>query len=65
MCYTLSLQPRENIIFKIIFLAHLPKCGGRHPIPGNIQGQLGQGSEQSDLVQDVPAHCREIGLNDL
>ena len=28
------------------------------PIPGNIQGQAGQGSEQLDLVEDVPAHCR-------
>jgi len=31
--------------------------GGRCPIPGNIQGQVGLGSEQPDLV-DVPAYCR-------
>ena len=31
---------------------------GRCPIPGNIQGQVGQGSEQHGLVEDVPAHCR-------
>jgi len=35
------------------------------PIPGNIQGQVGQGSEQPDLVEDVPAHCRGVGLDDL
>ena len=36
----------------------LPREGGRCPIPGNIQGQVGWGSEQPDLVEDVPAHCR-------
>jgi len=33
------------------------RCG-RCPIPGNIQGQVGRGSEQPDRVEDVPAHCR-------
>ena len=32
---------------------------------GNIQGQVRQGSEQLDLVEDVPAHCRGVGLDDL
>jgi len=32
---------------------------------GNIQGQVGWGSEQPDLIQDVPAHCRGVGLDDL
>jgi len=35
------------------------------PVPGNIQGQVGQGSEQPGLVEDVPAHCRRVGLADL
>jgi len=39
--------------------------GGRCPIPSNIQGQVGRGSEQPDLVEDVPAHCRGVGLDDL
>ena len=39
--------------------------GGRYPIPGNIQGQVGQGSEQHDLDEDAPDHCRVIGLGDL
>ena len=35
------------------------------PIPGNIPGQVGRGSEQPDLVEDVPAHGRGVGLGDL
>jgi len=35
--------------------------GGRCLIPGNIQGQVGWGSDQPDLVEDVPAHSRRIG----
>jgi len=34
-------------------------------IPGNIQGQVGQGSEQPDLVEDIPVLCRGVGLDDL
>ena len=35
------------------------------PIPGNIQGWVGRGSEQPGPVEDVPAHCRGAGLDDL
>ncbi|KAK4830639.1 hypothetical protein QYF61_012482 [Mycteria americana] len=35
---------------------------GRFPIPGNIQGQVGWGSEQPDLVEDVPT-LRRGGLD--
>jgi len=35
--------------------------GSGGPIPGNIRGQVGQGSEQHSLVEDVPAHCRRLG----
>jgi len=38
---------------------------GRCPIPGNIQGQAGRGSEPPDLVEGVPAHCRAVGLDGL
>lgn len=31
------------------------------PIPGSIQGQVGQGSEQPGLVGGIPAHGREVG----
>ena len=33
------------------------------PVPGNIQGQVGPGSEQPSPVEDVPAHCRGLGLD--
>ena len=39
--------------------------GGRCPIPGNIQHQVGRGSEQPDVVEDVPADGRRGGLDGL
>ena len=39
--------------------------GGRRLLSGNIQGQVGWGSEQPDLVVDVLAHCRGFGLDNL
>jgi len=41
-------------------LARVTQSGGRCSITGNIQGQVGCGSEQLDLVEDVPAHCRGV-----
>ena len=35
------------------------------PVLGDAQNQAGQGSEQSDLAVDVPAHCRKDRLDDL
>jgi len=46
-------------------LEQVAQRGGRCPIPGNIQGQIGQGSEQPDIVVDVPAYCGRVGLDDL
>ena len=46
-------------------LAQVAQKGGRCPIPGNIQGQVGWGSEQPGLVEDVPVHCRGVGPDDL
>jgi len=43
----------------------LPRDVVDAPFPGNIQGQVGWGFEQPDLVEDVPAHCRVVGLDDL
>jgi len=34
--------------------------GGRCPIPGNIQGLVGQGTEQPALAKDVPAYGRGL-----
>jgi len=44
---------------------HSVQRGSGGPIPGNIQDQVGQGSEQPDLVSGVPARCGGIGLDDL
>ena len=46
-------------------LEQVAQRSGRCSIPGNIQGQVGWGSEQPGLVEDVPAHCRAVGLDDL
>jgi len=46
-------------------LEQLAQRGGQCPIPGNIPGQAGWGSEQPDPVEDVPAHCRGVWLGDL
>ena len=46
-------------------LEQVAQRGGRCPIPGNVHGPVGWGSEQPDLVEDVPAHCRGVGLDDL
>jgi len=35
--------------------------GSGGPIPRNIQGQVGRGSEQPGLVEDAPAYCRGLG----
>jgi len=46
-------------------MERIAQRGGRCPIPGKSEGQVGQGSKQPDLVKDVPSHCRELGLDDL
>jgi len=45
-------------------LERLAQRGSGGPIPRNIQGQIGWGSEKPDLVEDVPAYCRGVGLDD-
>lgn len=39
--------------------------GGRCLISGNIQDQAVWGSNLSDVVEDIPAHCSGVGLDDL
>jgi len=46
-------------------LEEIAQRGGRCPATANILGQAGRGSEQPDLPESVPAHCREVGLDDL
>jgi len=45
-------------------LEQVARRGSGGPIPGHIQGQVGRDFEQPDLVEDVPAHLREAGLDD-
>lgn len=46
-------------------LEEVTQRGGMYHIPGNLQGRIGQGSEQPGLAEHVPAYCREAGLDDL
>jgi len=46
-------------------LERVAQRGSGGPIPGNIQDQVGQGSEQPLLVSGVPARCGGVGLDDL
>lgn len=39
--------------------------GGMLSLPGSVQGRVEECSETLDLVEDIPAHCREIGVGDL
>jgi len=43
-------------------LEQVAQRGGRCPIPGKVQGQVGHGSEQPGLVVDVPTCCRGLEL---
>ena len=46
-------------IFTMRVVRQVAQRGGRCPIPGNIQGQVGWGSERPGLVVD--AHCKGLG----
>lgn len=43
-------------------LGQVVQRGGECSVPGSSQGQAQQGSDQ---VENVPAHGRKVGLNDL
>lgn len=38
--------------------------GGWCLIPENLQGQVERGSKQLDLIENVPAYYKGVGLND-
>lgn len=48
----------------MLVVKHLKRLG-RCPIIGNIQDQVEWGSDQTDVLEDIPAHCREVGLDGL
>lgn len=46
-------------------LEQVAQGGSRCFTPKNTQAQVEQSSEQPQLVEDIPADCRGIGLDDL
>ena len=46
-------------------LEQVAQRDGRCPISGNIQSQVGPSSEQPGLVEDIPALCSGVGIDDL
>lgn len=54
-----------NFYFFVGYLIKNLLLCGRCPVLGNTQGQVGGGSKQPDLVEDVLSHCLGIGLDDL
>jgi len=46
-------------------LAQVVQRGGSCSIPGSIQGQVGRGWGKPGLVEDVPAHFKAVGLDEL
>ena len=46
-------------------LKQIAQRGDGCPIPGDIQGQAAQGSQQPDLAAGVPLHCRRVGPDGL
>ena len=46
-------------------LDQVAQRGGRCPIPGNVQGQVGRGSEQPGLVEAALLTAGRVGLDGL
>ena len=46
-------------------LKQIAQRGDGCPVPGDIQGQDGQGSEHPDLTVGVPVHCGGVVLDDI
>jgi len=42
-------------------LAQVAQISCGCPLPGSVQGQVGQGFEQPGLVEGVPAHGKVVG----
>jgi len=52
--------PFQPLLFCDSGILWVAQRGSGGPIPGNIQDQVGQGSEQPDLISGVPARCRGL-----
>ena len=44
--------------FTVRVMRQVSQRSGGCPVPGSVQGQVGQGFDQLDLVEGVPAHGR-------
>ena len=59
-------EHKEKIyIIRVVKIWNVAQRCGWCLVAGDIQGQSGWGSEQTDLAVDAPAHCREVQLDDL
>jgi len=56
--FRLNIRKKFFMMRMVKHWKRLPQRGGRFFILGNIQGQVGRGSEQPDLVEKVPTRCR-------
>jgi len=55
------MTPKGPFQPKAFFDSVIAHPQGLENIPGNIQGQVGWGSEQPDPPEDAPTHCRGVG----
>ena len=55
----------RKMFFAVRVVRHWDSSPKVCPIPGDIKGQVGRGSEQPDLAVGVPVYCRGVGLGDL
>ena len=60
-----TLGIRKKFFYNKVDEAQAARRGGGCPIPGDVQGQSGQGSEQPDLGVGVSVPCRGVRLDDL
>jgi len=60
--YRLDMRKKYFVIMVAKPWDKLPQKGDECPVLGDVQGQAGRGSEQTDLAVDVPVHCRGVVL---
>ena len=63
MCVVIQKEVGEEHI--CLSLEQVVQGAGRCSIPGDTQGQAGQGSEHPDVAVGVPVHCKGVGPRDL